>query len=311
MKLVNLFLVLALGLALTTAFNNPSVSVEEDFVGRDETTEAAATSMPKSELGDSTGQVSLTLSDGSTKTVDLYRDLKGGVAGHVELDAAQAFVGSEVTWSASGKGIPKLQGTLAKSPEGKHLLALKGKLGEGVGHTSHRRRENGGLVLKNQHGHEYGFAPGNGDCTADHCYMRFGELWDRTECSGCSCNFKVEPWYRISGSTLCMKYQAWEGGMWYYNLFQEAGNDGEVCVALSDGGSYSQRDYIINQFVNTCHLLQYEGCNGGNRFKDHCSSHWKDCMGSGATGYQSWSQSRRRAKASVNCINNNIAHARL
>ena len=40
---------------------------------------------------------------------------------------------SQVTWNASGKGIPKLQGTLAKSPEGKDVLVLKGQLGEGVG----------------------------------------------------------------------------------------------------------------------------------------------------------------------------------
>jgi len=173
---------------------------------------------------------------------------------------------------------------------------------------SHRRRANGGMIF-------YSSANGGGEsntvaglacdcagpstyfrrrqlasnCLRDPCYNRGWsggnviEFWDK---SGMGQNYKIETWWRIAGNYICLKYMAWEGGMYFYNLLDRGSlGDGasEVCIAKSEGSLYSQGD-IIDTFVDQCDLLP-------SKFQSRCKNEWQECMKHGSN--------RRRAKGYV------------
>lgn len=374
MKLVHLFVILALGLALTAGLDHPAVAaVPGDFVRSSEATEAA---IDDPQPGEPTGKVALTLADGTTHTVDMYNDSnkEGAMVGRIKLDAGQAFVGNKVTWNMKSRGVSnlKLQGILEKSSAGV-MLVVKGHLGEDEdwrrleklgGHEElgedlansdtaqvgwgspppppvpgRRRRASGsgGSITfysgsgasgssstqagktncpcfsssyEDGQGHTGGgvFASGNlqvsrcgfGDGEADTCYSkswsggRTVEFWSY---HGFGQNFKIEPWWRIHGNYLCIRYQSWESNVAYYNLFSQA-TDGlnSICIDKPAGHTYSQND-IINAFVNSCDKLEY-------KFREVCKYEWKTCMSTNIDHRRRRLNRGGNQWGHVNCISN-------
>jgi len=209
--------------------------------------------------------------------------------------------------------LPARDVSLATWPVGKDVLALEGQLGEGARVETGRRR-GGSLTFYESAtgGGPSNFVAGSQQCScggaswysrrrqwasncgafdssANSCYNRgftggsYIQFWDK---SGFGQNFKIELWWRITGNDICLKYMAWEGGQYFYNLLEHgtlSGGASEKCIKKSENTTYSQGD-LIADFVDQCDLLE-------SKFQSRCKDQWRSCMLEGSGG-------RRRFKGS-------------
>lgn len=97
---------------------------------------------------------------------------------------------------------------------------------------------------------------------------------------GVGYNYKVEGWWRMCGSQICVKFQAWESGIAYYNLGQRGSNVEEFCTSeLSDSQCYGQQ-MIADLFRHFCDRLEEDGRN----LVSACQDHWYKCMSDSPDG---------------------------
>jgi len=117
------------------------------------------------------------------------------------------------------------------------------------------------------------------DCQ-DKCYQRVARFWGNY---GAGCNLKLEAQWRMCGNQICIRWQAWESGIAYYNLFDRAGGPSERCVPVSPNRCTPQK-LIVDKFLEACdHLEKNSKCKlfGGLDVKARCHSAWGHCLTTG------------------------------